>query len=574
MKKITTTLLIFFVIGYASLFSQSTFTWGGTYGGSGTNRTYTTTVSGITMSATINNNQNVWQASSPSNSPLYCLASGLYLANDWTSTAGNNVVTITFSSPVAAPITFSISDMNSNYCDEVSNSQDCYFWDEVQVTATTPAGLGILPTASSGSGQTNTNSGNNRIIRAKPEANSGTYGCFTNNFTVGASGQCVKTLTISYKNYTGESATIYQADPRFQYIIITQLLSSAPPAAPTNVTFPTSCANSAITLTGTGTNASSNWYTGGCNSGTLVGTGANLVVSPSSSTTYYVSNSECGACKTVTITPLAPPNPLPVNSCTSGNTINLNASGGGTYQWNGPNGFSSTAQNPTIISAGTASMGTYTVVVTGTNGCTATTTTTVVNGSGSCVLPIELVSFNGNCSNNKKSFSWTTASETNNNFFTLEHSTDAINFTEASFVSASGTTTTVNFYSTSITEENFEFQYYRLKQTDFDGHFTYSDIITLECNEGKPVYSSIKLYPNPSTNQLNINFGFAVGGQYNISIKNIIGQEIKSVNYLKIEDNDITLFINDLSNGIYFLKIVDVSNNITIPTMKFVVEKQ
>ena len=266
MKKITTTLLIFFVIGYASLFSQSTFTWGGTYGGSGTNRTYTTTVSGITMSATINNNQNVWQASSPSNSPLYCLASGLYLANDWTSTAGNNVVTITFSSPVAAPITFSISDMNSNYCDEVSNSQDCYFWDEVQVTATTPAGLGILPTASSGSGQTNTNSGNNRIIRAKPEANSGTYGCFTNNFTVGASGQCVKTLTISYKNYTGESATIYQADPRFQYIIITQLLSSAPPAAPTNVTFPTSCANSAITLTGTGTNASSNWYTGGCNS--------------------------------------------------------------------------------------------------------------------------------------------------------------------------------------------------------------------------------------------------------------------------------------------------------------------
>ncbi len=96
----------------------------------------------------------------------------------------------------------------------------------------------------------------------------------------------------------------------------------------------------------------------------------------------------------------------------------------------------------------------------------------------------------------------------------------------------------------------------------------------MECNEGKPVYSSIKLYPNPSTNQLNINFGFAVGGQYNISIKNIIGQEIKSVNYLKIEDNDITLFINDLSNGIYFLKIVDVSNNITIPTMKFVVEKQ
>lgn len=58
-------------------------------------------------------------------------------------------------------------------------------------------------------------------------------------------------------------------------------------------------------------------------------------------------------------------------------TIQLNTSGGGTYSWSGPNGFTSTSQNPTITGATLAAAGTYTVTITN-PGCVTTATTTVV----------------------------------------------------------------------------------------------------------------------------------------------------------------------------------------------------
>lgn len=75
-------------------------------------------------------------------------------------------MTITFATAVGAPVTFSISDINSNYCNS-STPYECTFLDEVTLTATDVASAGILPTVSGlCSGQTNTTAGNNRIIRA------------------------------------------------------------------------------------------------------------------------------------------------------------------------------------------------------------------------------------------------------------------------------------------------------------------------------------------------------------------------------------------------------------------------
>ncbi len=188
-------------------------------------------------------------------------------------------------------------------------------------------------------------------------------------------------------------------------------------------------------------------------------------------------------------------------------------------------------------------------------------------------LPIELVSFKGNCNGTTKTFTWQTASETNNNYFTLEHSKDAVEYSVISNVNGSGTSTINNSYSTSFTESEIDFKYYRLKQTDYDGKYTYSNIISVECNGELPVYSNINLYPNPTNNQLNINLGLTIEGKYFISIRNVLGQEIKTINYFKSVNNDISIFTDELSNGIYFLKINDVTNKIAIPVMKFVIEK-
>ncbi|MCP9769364.1 hypothetical protein EGI22_15780, partial [Lacihabitans sp. LS3-19] len=80
---------------------------------------------------------------------------------------------------------------------------------------------------------------------------------------------------------------------------------------------------------------------------------------------------------TITINPL----PLPTAGNDSpiclGGTLNLNATGGTSYSWSGPDGFSSSSQNPQIINTTSNAGGIYTVSVTDVNGCTATAQTTV-----------------------------------------------------------------------------------------------------------------------------------------------------------------------------------------------------
>ncbi|OWY23806.1 PKD domain-containing protein [Sphingobacteriales bacterium UPWRP_1] len=84
----------------------------------------------------------------------------------------------------------------------------------------------------------------------------------------------------------------------------------------------------------------------------------------------------------VSVQPLPTPQANSNNPC-SGGLFTLNASGGAAYQWSGPNGFTSSLQNPTVSTGASAVMnGVYTVTVTGSNGCTANTSVQVsVNNS-------------------------------------------------------------------------------------------------------------------------------------------------------------------------------------------------
>jgi gliding motility-associated-like protein len=69
------------------------------------------------------------------------------------------------------------------------------------------------------------------------------------------------------------------------------------------------------------------------------------------------------------------------NPVCAGNTINLTSAGGNIYNWKGPNGFTNTSQNPTILNADPTMDGNYTVTVTASNGCIATAPAIVtVNG--------------------------------------------------------------------------------------------------------------------------------------------------------------------------------------------------
>jgi hypothetical protein len=112
--------------------------------------------------------------------------------------------------------------------------------------------------------------------------------------------------------------------------------------------------------------------------------GQTVTVSPSTTQLYTVtaSNTTTGCSSTATTTVTVNPRPVPtIGSNTpvcAGNTLNLTSSGGTTYAWTSSNGFTSSAQNPTIANATVSATGTYTVTVTNVNGCTNTATTAVV----------------------------------------------------------------------------------------------------------------------------------------------------------------------------------------------------
>ena len=106
----------------------------------------------------------------------------------------------------------------------------------------------------------------------------------------------------------------------------------------------------------------------------------------------------------------------------------------------------------------------------------------VTVASTSCVLPVELVTFSGNANGSTKSFNWSTASELNNDYFQLEHSTYGTDFFPiGDSVKGKTYSNSMQNYTMQISDED-SFSYYRLKQVDLDKSYTYSSIISVKIN--------------------------------------------------------------------------------------------
>jgi len=99
---------------------------------------------------------------------------------------------------------------------------------------------------------------------------------------------------------------------------------------------------------------------------------------------------------------------------------------------------------------------------------------------GAVVLPIELITFEGSKYDRSNDLNWVTMTEINNDYFIVERSLDGEQFEFLHEVEGAGTSSIINSYT--FSDENFQptINYYRLKQTDFDGKFTYSDLISID----------------------------------------------------------------------------------------------
>jgi hypothetical protein len=163
-------------------------------------------------------------------------------------------------------------------------------------------------------------------------------------------------------------------------------------------------------------------------------------------------------------------------------------------------------------------------------------------------LPIELLSLTSKCNNQNVELKWVTASEINNDYFSIERSIDGINWQLVTKVDGAGNSTLIKNYSYTDVRQHNDISYYRLKQTDFDGQFEYSAIIAIEkCEED---ISELAIYPNPANGILNLSYEGNKSQIISISIYSALGE---LVYYSEFYQSKI-VFENKL-NGIYSLQV-------------------
>jgi len=107
----------------------------------------------------------------------------------------------------------------------------------------------------------------------------------------------------------------------------------------------------------------------------------------------------------------------------------------------------------------------------------------VTGGGGEGSLPVKLVSFKVFYENQETTFEWITNTEINNDYFTIEKSFDGINFDEIAIIAGAGSSSEELFYRYSDNDILEGISYFRLKQTDINGKYSYSDVIAIGNND-------------------------------------------------------------------------------------------
>ena len=165
------------------------------------------------------------------------------------------------------------------------------------------------------------------------------------------------------------------------------------------------------------------------------------------------------------------------------------------------------------------------------------------------ILPIKLLYFDALPEDDNVKLSWSTATEINNDYFTVEKSIDGDNFFPIGNVSGSGNSTTTIQYSLDDNKPTYGISYYRLKQTDYDGAFSFSDVVPVNYKKTTGQYS---ISPNPASD--NAFLISEAGFKSEIFIRNLEGKTI--LHYLVEKSKLIQpLQTTELKQGLYIVEV-------------------
>ncbi|MFM7218586.1 MAG: T9SS type A sorting domain-containing protein [Bacteroidota bacterium] len=165
-------------------------------------------------------------------------------------------------------------------------------------------------------------------------------------------------------------------------------------------------------------------------------------------------------------------------------------------------------------------------------------------------LPVELLAFNGEVTEQGNLLRWETASEVMNDHFELERGNDGIHFERIATLNGAGSTSQRSAYRHLDASPAPGTNYYRLKQVDVDGRFEYSPIVALRPLKGK---NTFRIFPNPTTGTLFLEPETAEAEDYSIRIFDAYGSCVHTS--FESGNSRRAIQLTGCSEGLYLMEI-------------------
>lgn len=170
------------------------------------------------------------------------------------------------------------------------------------------------------------------------------------------------------------------------------------------------------------------------------------------------------------------------------------------------------------------------------------------------LLPIELLDFTIELNEKAVNISWLTLTELNNDFFTIERSIDGLKFESLKTINGAGNSFSVINYTTKDEKPFKGTSYYRLKQTDFNGSYSYSNIKSVYLNES----NQIEVYPNPNETGL-LKIATDGSNPFEIKLVDSLGRIIYET---KLNDSLSEIDLSVFEKGVYMLFITNQNSSL------------
>jgi hypothetical protein len=171
-------------------------------------------------------------------------------------------------------------------------------------------------------------------------------------------------------------------------------------------------------------------------------------------------------------------------------------------------------------------------------------------------LPIELLSFDVHCGPEHTDISWTTASETNNQCFTVQRSDDGVDYISIGTTEGAGNSNSPTNYTFVDYNPVGRLSYYRLKQVDYDGNFEYFGPLLLNSNCYDDQTNNINLLNNPAGDELAFQYFSSGNENVEVAVYNMSGVMLLHKGYAATEGtNGFAVDISSIPGGVYLLSI-------------------